>query len=205
MVENLIDEHAEDEVMEILDGIAKSAYTRGYLAGQEAVRKTYKSQSKMVPVKSPNQQRAELIQRAREFVEEHGDDFNFVVSEEEERFVYACKLVFGGKEVIVVSGKAVCHPYEVFNEYIGKAIAIARALEIDVPQEFLQAVQPTEVVVGMKIGMICSLGYPYAREIKSVVDETVEYTSGGFDYINIFRNNGKITDDTNAIYKEESH
>lgn len=45
---------------------------------------------------------------------------------------------------------AKCAPDDVFNEHIGKAIALGRALGLDV-ERYEKAVQPSEVVVGMKI------------------------------------------------------
>lgn len=45
---------------------------------------------------------------------------------------------------------AKCAPDDVFNADIGKAIALGRALGLDV-SKFEQAVKPTEVVVGMKV------------------------------------------------------
>ncbi|MBD7984445.1 hypothetical protein H9649_07630 [Sporosarcina sp. Sa2YVA2] len=168
--------------------------------------------------KSPNQQRAELIQRAREFVERQSASERHLFSGERNTSFWGAEFVVNadkrtvvcllkGRQTKHVYGKGIakCMPDEVFNVDIGKAIALARALEIKIPQEFLQAVQPTEVFVGMKIGMIDSVGIHYAREIKNVGDETVGYTGGGFDYIDIVRNKGKVTDDTNAQYEEETN
>ena len=225
MVENSIDEHTEDEVMEILDGIAKSAYTRGYLAGQEAVRKTYKAQSKMVPVKSPNQQRAELIQRAREFVEEH-TKYNAKASggrgvsikpyyvaipefytNEKKRTVTVLFKGVGTPNKLYAKGIAKCQPGEVFNEDIGKAIALARALEIDVPWEFLQAVQPTEKVTGMKVKSLKT--FPEAIFGPFKIGDIFELVECGISksYVcevgSTIAINSNILDDTNAIYKEE--
>lgn len=45
-------------------------------------------------------------------------------------------------------GIAKCHPNDCFNVHIGKAIALRRALGLDVPDEYLNAPQPTEVRVG---------------------------------------------------------
>src|SRR5690625_1859019 len=44
-------------------------------------------------------------------------------------------------------GIAKCAPGDCFNAYIGKAIALRRALRLDVPDEYLNAPQPTEVRV----------------------------------------------------------
>lgn len=48
-------------------------------------------------------------------------------------------------------GIAKCAPTDCFNVHIGKAIALRRALGLEVPAEYLNAPQPTEVQVGDKI------------------------------------------------------
>lgn len=45
-------------------------------------------------------------------------------------------------------GIAKCTPTDCFNAHIGKAIALRRALGLEVPAEYLNAPQPTEVRVG---------------------------------------------------------
>ncbi len=117
---------------------------------------------------SANQQRKELIEQAREFEREHTQP-NTMTSKGNEGIIFGCFavkqefivnaekrtvvcLLKGVESPDVISkGIAKCHPDEVFNADIGKAIALARALEIDVPNEFLNAVQPDEVVVGMVV------------------------------------------------------
>ncbi len=106
---------------------------------------------------TPNQQRAAIIEKAKKFVEEklgrehvvpdsRGSiyvpwflkDFDFVVNNEKRTIVALCK----GTRRVRERGIAKCNPSDVFNEHIGKAIAIGRALGLDV-SEFEQAVQPT--------------------------------------------------------------
>ncbi|OJT53694.1 hypothetical protein, partial [Bacillus licheniformis] len=45
-------------------------------------------------------------------------------------------------------GTAICAPDDCFNIHIGEAIALHRALGLEVPDEYLNAPQPTEVRVG---------------------------------------------------------
>lgn len=45
-------------------------------------------------------------------------------------------------------GVSKCHPDDCFNEHIGKAIAIRRALNLPTPEEYIDAPQPTIVKVG---------------------------------------------------------
>lgn len=121
-----------------------------------------------VPIKSPNQQRYETIQRAREFVESkyfcgnftdekvingyHGHNtVEFIVNREKNTVVAILRLAYGWTGKVQAKGIAKCMPGDVFNEWIGKAIALCKALKIDIPQEFIDAVQPDEVVVGMLV------------------------------------------------------
>lgn len=49
---------------------------------------------------------------------------------------------------VAEKGIAKCAPDDCFNVHIGKAIALRRALGLEVPTEYLNAPQPTEVRVG---------------------------------------------------------
>jgi hypothetical protein len=51
-------------------------------------------------------------------------------------------------------GIAKCAPGDVFNAHIGRAIALRRALGLPVPDEYLNAPQPTEVRVGDAVKII---------------------------------------------------
>ncbi|MBG9915239.1 hypothetical protein ABD67_10000 [Bacillus sonorensis] len=51
-------------------------------------------------------------------------------------------------------GTAVCAPDDCFNVHIGEAIALHRALGLEVPDEYLNAPQPTEVRVGDIVKLI---------------------------------------------------
>lgn len=174
-----------------------------------------------------NQQRAELIQRAREFVEEHQRDLpghndcrnygnnvcrsNYYDTEffvKNNRVTAVIHLVNVSRKRLTLDklvGRAACMSSDVFNEWIGKAIALAKALEIEIPKEFLDAVRPDEVVVGMKvratgkdsiennwgfgvvekIEMRCKLrgywvdngSYAYLKEVVILDDTNAEYES----------------------------
>src|SRR5699024_10490187 len=94
---------------------------------------------------SANQQRKELIEQAREFIKKRKDekglvsrrlgyratngiicDAEFIVNEEKRTVFCLLRWQFGGR--ITSKGIAKCHPDDVFNADIGKAIALARAL-----------------------------------------------------------------------------
>lgn len=116
---------------------------------------------------TPNQQRAAIIEKAKQFVKENlanGRTSNRTAEKgnstyrdnyyEVDFFVKEGKitavvywLVSNERRIVEPSnvGRAKCSPNDVFNEHIGKAIALGRALGLDV-SEFEQAVQPTVAI-----------------------------------------------------------
>ena len=120
--------------------------------------------------KTPNQERAAIIEKAKKFVEENSfgshydvpavdggelnvhfgisDELKFIV-DSEKRTVVALILGTQNKKLFH-RGIAKCLPDDVFNTHIGKAIALGRALGKDV-SEFEDAVKPNKVVVGMVV------------------------------------------------------
>lgn len=171
-----------------------------------------------------NQQREELIERAKKFVEvklgslmnskfvnggyeakkrenpnfcEWATKAEFIVNKEKSTVV---ALLKGARDPKIYSrGIAKCMPDEVFNEHIGKAIALARALEIDVPEEFMNAVQPDEIVVGMEVvATNIELGdsFNHIVDIHSLDSVQEDYSTHNRCW------RAKIISDTNAIYKE---
>ena len=146
--------------------------------------------------KTPNQQRKEIIEKAKEFVDENGgDDYHFEIDEKEGQ-ILAWKVVKRG----VKTGLSTCHHNEVFNEDIGRAIAFGRAENLDV-SEFENAVQPTEVVVGHVVEYV----YPNNN---SGTFKVADIRDNGFSdrALYNFENRWadekvcKILNDTNAIY-----
>lgn len=112
------------------------------------------------PAKTINQLRAEIIEKAKGFVESRMNreqlvpwkcgtgqwylrNFEFVVDEPKRTIVVLCKSDVQRR--IYKRSIAKCMPSDVFNSHIGKAIALGRALGLDV-SEFEQAVQPTFAV-----------------------------------------------------------
>jgi|SRR5690625_355403 len=112
------------------------------------------------------ERRDEIIEKAKKDVEELKDDYDglYTVDNGGHRFhPYACTteyIVNKDKRTVVVlmrgrstgrvraSGIAKAHPNDCFNVHIGKAIALRRALDLEVPDEYLNAPQPTEVREG---------------------------------------------------------
>lgn len=103
-------------------------------------------------VSSQQQRCYEIIDRAKRDVVElemeidHYLDTKYVVNRKKRTIV--CLLErdnYGYERYIAARGIAKCHPDDCFNVHIGKAIALRRALNLKVPDEYLNAPQPTEV------------------------------------------------------------
>lgn len=109
-----------------------------------------------------NHLRSALIQKAKDFVENMKTvrgcitgrkgysalndlgiivDADFIVNTDKRTVVCLLREQLGTR--LVDKGIAKCVTGDVFNADIGKAIALAKALKVDIPQEFLKAVQPT--------------------------------------------------------------
>lgn len=121
--------------------------------------------------KSPQQQRDEIVDQAKCDVAElsttwrpgcpglnygpsafdpEDETVNFSINHEKRTVV--CYItywsVINQRTQISFRGIAKCDPTDCFNVHIGKAIALRRALGLEVPDEYLNAPQPTEVRVG---------------------------------------------------------
>ncbi|MCG5252598.1 hypothetical protein [Brevibacillus agri] len=84
----------------------------------------------------------------------------FVVNREKRTVVALIKSLQTHK--VHYRGAAKCAPGDVFNSHIGRAIALRRALELPVPDEYLNAPQPTEVRVGDVVETYLSSGGHHA-------------------------------------------
>ena len=180
--------------------------------------------AKVVPL-TANHQRAGLIQRAKEFVEEHqrdlpGDtecrdygnnvcrskcyDTEFFVKDN--KVTAVVQVIFMGSRkpnphFDRLVGRAICSTGDVFNEWIGKAIALAKALGIDIPQEFLDAVQPDTLAVGQNIK-----GTSRGTGTLTSIEEGRGYIDGDTSCFwsvaeGVIPSNATIFDDTNAEYE----
>jgi hypothetical protein len=72
------------------------------------------------------------------------------------------------KTRIISRGIAKCHPDDCFNAHIGRAIALRRALGLEVPEAYLNAPQPTEVRVGDIVEITCDDGSKETFEVGEV-------------------------------------
>lgn len=138
---------------------------------------------------TPNQQRAAIIEKAKKFVDEHKSKYR---SEWNIVGHTVQILIYDSNGMLMMFRQAKCNPSDVFNENIGKAIALGRALGLDV-SEFEQAVQPNEAVYGMIMER-----YSVKGEYREVAPNYVHFKTCtlGSDTAKY----GRIINDTNAIY-----
>lgn len=175
--------------------------------------------------KTNNQLRAEIIEKSKVFVEnltKHINCFNYKneteygnIDSEVGQWVYNVEFVNDEKKRTIVAllrgqgsnsvytrGITKCMPGDVFNEHIGKAIALGRALGLDV-SEFEQAVQPTESVIGMEVELLKQLTHPKNSpgSIKIICNEGYYPEGGAMCAIDSrVAECSKIINDTNAQY-----
>jgi hypothetical protein len=138
------------------------AYDEGFKRGAEAEKSVYKRKAP----KSQQDIRDEIIEKAKRDVAElevwmlQGNYRNFKTKSKYfvnsiSKVVVALVSIDASKQFLnnglLGKGIAKCDPSDCFNVHIGKAIALRRALGLEVPAEYLNAPQPTEVRVGDKI------------------------------------------------------
>lgn len=118
----------------------------------------------MTASKSLQQLRDEIVDRAKRDVVEILNEYQ--LSDKEVTFTkdnrtinVSIEHLFSGK--VLAKGIAKCAPNDCFNVHIGKAIALRRALGLEVPAEYLSAPQPTEVRVGDVVETFMSDGTPH--------------------------------------------
>src|SRR5690625_3280732 len=134
--------------------------------------------------KSPQEQRDSIVERAKQDVEEMvtylpnetpNNFVEFVVNRDKKTVVALLRILEKGR--VIYRGIAKCAPGDCFNVHIGKAISLRRALGLDVPDEYINAPQPTEVRVGDIIRWKTS--YRNYRVDKHRKDERYNFTDMG--------------------------
>ncbi|MGI1828725.1 hypothetical protein ACRPLG_02515 [Bacillus safensis] len=131
--------------------------------------------------KSDQQKRDETVAKAKEDVSALIRRYftartEFIVNTEKRTVVALRKSYRLG--YVNERGIAKCAPNDCFNAHIGKAIALRRALGLEVPTEYLNVPQPTEVRVGDVIN------YRNAYILK-VVDDDIQRTTKSVSTISI--------------------
>lgn len=173
--------------------------------------------------RTPNEQRKAIIDEAKAFVEkytpivriddtpltsEHGDVKITLNVNSKKRTVVCIAHYLHVKDAPIKRGFAKCAPDDVFNADIGKAIALGRALGLDV-SKFEKAVQPSEVVVGHVVNNVSTDDADF-HNIRQTVKTMLERNPEPHKYPGIaFRTNlfgwlaqsqVSIIDDTEAQY-----
>ncbi|PRO41482.1 hypothetical protein [Bacillus sp. LLTC93] len=143
-----LDEMDYGEIIALVEDAMKALRTRQlqgrFDAQMEAV-------DKLTTNKSDQQRRDVIVARAKVDIEalyatDLGYRHDFIVNAEK-RTVVALRKSFA-EGYIRDRGIAKCAPTDCFNAHIGKAIALRRALGLEVPAEYLNVPQPTAIRVG---------------------------------------------------------
>ncbi|MCY8034168.1 hypothetical protein [Bacillus sonorensis] len=116
------------------------------------------------PEKTAQERRDEIVEQAKADIEGLKTDYSYAVPDSNDpdhpHFCFAEFIVDNEKRTIValLRGNISCRVYargiakaapdDCFNVHIGMSIALHRALGLEVPNEYLNAPQPTEVRVG---------------------------------------------------------
>ncbi|QQO41194.1 hypothetical protein 015DV002_240 [Bacillus phage 015DV002] len=150
-----LDAMGYDELIEhgeaVMRAISLRSYDEGYNQGKfdADIEATYMQN----PGKTAQKRRDEIVEQAKadywKLVKQSdklGCVVNLVVNEEKRTVVALIKDEYTG--YVYARGIAKAAPDDCFNIHIGKAIALHRALGLEVPEKYLNAPQPTEVRVG---------------------------------------------------------
>jgi len=179
-------EAAVENARDAIEEVRLAAYAKGY----EDARRKLMAQA---PVgKTAQERRDEIVEQAKADIEGLKTDYSYAVLDsnntDHPHFCFAEFIVDSEKRTIVAllrgnyscrvyaRGIAKAAPDDCFNVHIGKAIALHRALGLEVPDEYLNAPQPTEVRVGdvVECGSLKDV-----RHVKVVADG--EYIGTGLD------------------------
>ncbi|MGR3287953.1 hypothetical protein [Bacillus sonorensis] len=144
---------AVETARDAIEELRLAAYAKGY----EDARRELMAQAPAE--KTAQERRDEIVEQAKADVERlrminrmlQTFDITFDINRES-RTVEAVAKKPNSRTAFY--GTAVCAPDDCFNVHIGEAIALHRALGLEVPDEYLNAPQPTEVRVGDIVKLI---------------------------------------------------
>ncbi|MCM3140465.1 hypothetical protein M3573_19490 [Bacillus safensis] len=178
-----LDEMGYDELVALSEAVMKALRTRSYKNGYDQGR----FDAEIEAPKSDQQKRDEVVAKAKEDVRElldsvNGYDHEFIVNSAKRAVVYLRKVA--GRTSVGRRGIAKCAPNDCFNAHIGKAIALRRALGLEVPSEYLNVPHPTEVRVGDVVRGRQANGVEFYEETIQNIKDGAYYYDGGFDFIN---------------------
>lgn len=126
-------------------------------------------------------------------------EVDFAVNKDKRTVVALLKGTY--TKSLYAGGIAKCVPSDCFNVHIGKAIALRRALGMDVPVEYLDAPPPTEVRVGDVVRNTLKNGDTYEMRVEIPTGSKVVRGKAHAD-AKFFRF-GKVIDDSRDEYSRE--
>jgi hypothetical protein len=207
-----------DEQLELLKSEVTSEFERRF---NEDVEIMVTDSIKEAQQFNAQARRDEIVEQAKRDVEElktarnllgvrgypYKDKFvafaDFIVNKDKRTVVALIR--YQDERKVLSRGIAKCHPNDCFNVHIGKAIALRRALGLDVPDEYLNAPQPTEVRVGdiaksKRTGRVCKVKRFCEDEIRDTTWGRPFYIDGvgswlGTEQVNIIddsRDDGEV-------------
>ncbi|WP_440097366.1 hypothetical protein [Bacillus paralicheniformis] len=185
---------AVENARDAIEELRLAAYAKGFEDARRELTAT-------APVeKTAQERRDEIVEQAKADINElknrnfyevpDADNFynpyictaEFIVNNQKRTVVALLRGANTSK--VYARGIAKATPDDCFNVHIGKAIALHRALGLEVPDEYLNAPQPTEVRVGDVVGSFeINEVADYYGKIVDVTEDKVFYEDGGFDYL----------------------
>lgn len=204
------------------------AYERGFEAGK-LYRELNGPTIKLVsaPIETEQEKRDRLVKQAKEFVKKHktvtimSDDGRLETGNGTSKyFYYTTDFHIKGNKVTAVVyglklgsinnrylktrevGRATCSPNDCFNRHIGEFIALHRALGLDVPQEYLDVPNPTELRFGNVVAALNdypeALDGPISKGSKFTVVREISYRGSECQIESDIAENSIIIDDTES-------
>ncbi|MGF9973623.1 hypothetical protein ABEX76_12105 [Bacillus velezensis] len=165
----------------VMEAIKKRMFQEGFRSAKQAQRNL----AKMNAEKSAQARRDEIVEQAKADVERLKENnrrlrtFNISLEvNRKDRSVEA--IAKRPKSNRAFYGIAKAAPDDCFNVHVGKAIALRRALGLAVPDEYLNAPQPTEVRVG---DVVRHRTLNYISVVADVEGDVMWYTDGEYDFV----------------------
>ena|SRR5699024_678710 len=191
-----------EKIIDEIEKIKRVEYARGYqdgLLAQKHFEEQFEKVAKAVAEETAQEKRDRIVEQAKADVEELKEDGiykiyrgfkndiykgrwdpysnfggcvgEFIVNKEKRTVVVLMKGTYSGE--LYAKGIAKCAPSDCFNEYIGKAIALRRALGLKVPKDYLNAPNPTEVRVGNVVDTNSYFGGMVVSEVLRLHDDKI--------------------------------
>ncbi|MCA0117407.1 hypothetical protein [Bacillus sp. RSS_NA_20] len=182
-----LDELSYDELVALVEDAMKALRTRSYKLGYDQGR----FDAEIEAPKSDQQKRDDVVEKAKKdvrglLVGDYGTTTEFIVNAEKRTVVALRKLIVRG--CIRERGISKCAPNDCFNAHIGKAIALRRALGLEVPSEYLNVPQPTDVRVGDVVNyrnayvleVVDDSHIPGAKPVSTIRISALQGSGGGY-------------------------